>query len=258
MEKGKERVFKKNGLTLYHQNFPKKQLNKHSHKEAHLFIPLQGSVTLEVEGVQYQVKSGQMMFIGGSVEHSFSSVGEMGERLILQIEKIKFKSKVSILPVNQFLLSLVMNLFHYAGESYIKSLVSLITEILTSDLTKEDKEASNDLFKTQQKILTVQNTQIKKVVSLLPLHLESSLAEVASKAGLSPRSLSRLTREYLGLSPNELHTFYRIQKATELIFEGRLSLTEVAFECGYNSLSQFILNFKRWTGSRPSDFKTFQ
>lgn len=258
MEKGKERVFQKNGLTLYHQNFPKKQLKKHSHKDAHLFIPLQGAVTLEVDHINYQVKSGQMMFIGGSVEHSFSSHGEIGERLILQIEKIKFKSKVSILPVNQLLLSLVMSLFSYAGESYIKAMVSLVVEILTSDLTKEDEEAINDLFKTQQKILTVQNAQMKKLVSILPLHLESNIAEVAAKAGLSSRSLSRLTREHLGLTPNELHTFYRIQKATELIFEGKLSLTEVAFECGYNSLSQFILNFKKWTGSRPSDFKTFQ
>jgi AraC-like DNA-binding protein len=257
MEKGKERVFENHGLTLYHQNFPKKQLRKHSHKEAHLFIPLQGSVTLEVDSISYQVKSGQMMFVGGSVEHSFSSEGEMGERLILQIEKIKFKSRVSILPVNQLLLSLVLNLFNYADESYNKTMVSLVTEILTSDLTKEKEEAVNDLFRTQQRILTVQNSQIKKIVSILPLHLESSIAEVASKIGLSPRSLSRLTQEHLGLSPNELHTFYRIQKATELIFEGKLSLTEVAFECGYNSLSQFIQNFKKWTGSRPSDFKTF-
>ncbi|MFP5386938.1 MAG: helix-turn-helix domain-containing protein [Bacteriovoracia bacterium] len=258
MDKGKERVFKSHGLTLYHQNFPKKQLKEHSHQEAHLFIPLQGSITLIVDDVSYQVKSGQMMFIGGSVEHSFSSESEMGERLILQIEKVKFKSKVSILPVNQLLLNTVLNLFNYPEESFSKTMVSLVNEILISDLTKEKEEAVNDLFKTQQKILTAQNALIKKIVSLLPLHLESGIGDIASATGLSHRSLSRLTREHLGLTPNELHTFYRIQKATELIFEGKLSLTEVAFECGYNSLSQFIQNFKKWTGSRPSDFKTFQ
>jgi AraC-like DNA-binding protein len=142
-------------------------------------------------------------------------------------------------------------MFTHANETYVSAMEKLISEVLRSDLVKEGK-SDNRLFDTQQRILSSQNNQLIKVVNLMENNLEIKLSEVASKCGLSPRSLTRLTNEETGLSPNELHTFYRIKKASELIYLGELSLTGVAFECGYNSLSQFIENFKRWTGSKPS------
>jgi AraC-like DNA-binding protein/quercetin dioxygenase-like cupin family protein len=258
MQKGRERVFQGNDLTIYHQNFPKKQLSNHCHKEAHLFIPLQGEVELEVDGVIHNIKTGQMMFIGGSVDHSFSAHREMGERLILQLDRFKLKSRVSILPVNHLLKDLCLNVFSHAQESYSGSLTKLISEVLIATLNNEKKVAQNELFATQQKILSTQNPQLKKLLKILESDLELSMSEVAERSGLSSRTLSRLTNTEIGLSPNELHTYYRIQKASELIFQGNLGLTAIAFECGYSSLSQFIQNFKRWTGSKPSVFKPFQ
>lgn len=81
-----------------------------------------------------------------------------------------------------------------------------------------------------------------------------ALSDVASKAGLSPRTLSRLVKDEMGLYPNELHTYFRIQKATELIIQAEFGLLAIAYECGYSSLSQFIQNFKRWAGSKPSEY----
>ena len=258
MKKGEERVFEKHGLTVYHQNFPKKQLNEHSHEEAHVFIPLEGAVELDVDGITYSVKPGQMMFVGGSVHHTFRAKGESGERLILQIQKFKFKSKVSILPLHVLIKELTMSLFSYKEESFCESLVKLVSEILSDALLNQKAHSKNELFLTQQKILTSQNDQLKKILKVMENDLEMSMPEVAAKCGVSPRTLSRITKDETGLSPNELHTYYRIQKASEMIYEGRLGLTAIAFECGYNSLSQFIQNFKLWTGSKPSEYKPFQ
>lgn len=253
MKKGEERTFNRHGLKAYHQNFPKKQLLAHAHDEAHLMIPMGGSIELDVEGVTYEVKPGQMMFIGGSVEHSFRAKGESGERLILQLEKFKFKSKVSILPVHALIKEISMQLFSYQDERFSQSMVKLVTEILTDILNNQKEHSKNELFLTQQKLLTSQNEQLKKITEVLEGDLEISMPEVAAKCGVSPRTLSRITKDETGLSPNELHTYYRIQKASDLIYEGRLGLTAIAFECGYSSLSQFIQNFKLWTGSKPSD-----
>lgn len=253
MKKGEERVFKKFGLAVYHQNFPKKQLKAHAHDDAHVMIPLEGSIQLDVEGITYEVKPGQMMFIGGSVEHSFMAKGESGERIIFQIDKFKYKSKVSILPLHSLLKEIAINLFSYQDENFCQSLVKLVNEILLSALDNQKNHSTNELFLTQQRLLTSQNEQLKRIAKVLEGNLEISMPEAAAQCGVSPRTLSRITKDETGLSPNELHTFYRIQKASELIYEGRLGLTAIAFECGYNSLSQFIQNFKIWTGSKPSE-----
>jgi AraC-like DNA-binding protein len=253
VKKGTERIFRNHGLTVYHQNFPKKQLQEHSHDEAHLLIPLGGSLELDVDGITYVVKAGQMMFVGGSVEHTFRAKGESGERLILQLDKFKYKSKISILPLHELLKELIMSLFSYKEEHFCESIVKLLTEILSDLLNNQKLHSKNELFITQQKILTSQNEQLKKILTVLEEDLEISMPEVAEKCGVSPRTLGRITKDETGLSPNELHTYYRIQKASELIFEGRLGLTAIAFECGYSSLSQFIQNYKNWTGSKPSE-----
>lgn len=255
MKKGQERVYKTKGFTLYHQNFPKKSLGRHSHNDSHLMIPLQGAVELEIDGMFHQVKAGQMLFVGADVEHDFRATGEMGERLILQIDlKAKgLKTRVSLMPTHQLVKSLALDLFAYADEAFAASMEGLIKDVLSA-LLAQQSSATNELFQTQAKLLKSSNPQFKKILSVLEQNLEAGLGEVACSGGLSPRSLSRLVQAEVSLSPNELMTYFRIQRACQLIYERELNLTAIAYECGYSSLSQFITNFKKWTGAKPSEF----
>lgn len=255
MKKGQERVYRKKGFTLYHQNFPKKSLGRHSHHESHLMIPLEGSVELGIDGVFHQVKAGQMLFVGGDVEHDFRATGEMGERLILQVDlKTKsLKTRVSLMPTHQLVKTLTLDLFTYENEKFAESIEGLIKEVIVS-LLAQQSSATNELFQVQAKLLKSSNPQFRKILTVLEGNLEANMTEVSAESGLSPRSLSRLVQSEVGLSPNELLTYFRIQRACELIYAQDLNLTAIAFECGHSSLSQFITNFKKWTGAKPSEF----
>ena len=261
MKKGMERIYKGEGFTVYHQNFPKKQLKLHSHNEAHLFIPLEGAVELTVDEIAYKVQSGKMIFISGNVEHSFSSDSETGERIIIQFEEHlnkKFKSqkgKVVLVPTHPLIKDLTLNLFPYSQSPFAKGIEQLILEILTENLNLQTTSNDNILFSTQEKILKSGNPQFKKVVQVMESELELSVEDIADKVGTSKRTLTRLIQDEMGVSPKELYTFFRVQKACDLIFQNQLGLTAIAYECGYSSLSQFIENFKRWTGQKPSEFR---
>jgi AraC-like DNA-binding protein len=117
--------------------------------------------------------------------------------------------------------------------------------------------SENKLFMTQQTLLGVLSPDFRKIISILEANLSLSLSEVAEVSGMSPRSLSRLAKSETGLTLHELHTYYRIKKAIGLMHAGEKGLLAIAFDCGYNSLSPFIENFKRWTGAKPSTFKAF-
>lgn len=261
MKKGTEKIYQGEGFTIYHQNFPKKQLKTHSHNEAHLFIPLEGSVELEVKGTVYKVNSGKMMFISGSVPHSFNSTSEAGDRIIVQFEESlnkKFKGqkgKVVLLPTHPLIKDLILSLFPYAQSPFAASMGELVLEILIDNLTLQTDSPDNIMFRIQEKVLTSVHPDMKKLTNLMEKEMGLSIDEMASLAGLSKRTLTRLVQDEIGLSPKELYTFFRIQKACELIYQGQFGLTAIAYECGYNSLSQFIENFKRWTGLKPSEFK---
>ena len=44
-------------------------------------------------------------------------------------------------------------------------------------------------------------------------------------------------------------------RATQMLREEGLSVSEVAFRLGYNDVSNFSRAFRRWTGQSPSDFR---
>ncbi len=256
MIKGTERVFKSKRLTIYHQNLPKRRVPEHAHEEAHLFISLEASLALDVGGGTYTIGAGEMAFVGGAVDHSFAANGEGGERLILKLMGLRHRSRIAVLPLNSLLRDLCLGLFVHSEESYSETLVKLIIEIIEADLGREAK-AQNKLFTTQQMLLGVRSPEFRKIISILESNLSFSLAEVAEHSGLSLRSMGRLAKTETGLTLHELHTYYRIKKAIGLMHAGEGGLLAIAFDCGYNSLSPFIENFKRWTGAKPSTFKAF-
>jgi transcriptional regulator GlxA family with amidase domain len=86
---------------------------------------------------------------------------------------------------------------------------------------------------------------------------EISVEAIALHAQVTTRTLLRLFSEDLGLSPKQVLTKYRVQEACRLLRETHLSVTNVAFESGFGSLSSFVESFRNQVGVLPSDYKAF-
>lgn len=81
-----------------------------------------------------------------------------------------------------------------------------------------------------------------------------SLEEVASSLHVSTRTLKRRLQEE-GRNFRALVDHVLEERATQMLQEEGLSVSEVAFRLGYNDVSNFSRAFRRWTGQSPSDFK---
>jgi AraC-like DNA-binding protein len=77
---------------------------------------------------------------------------------------------------------------------------------------------------------------------------------VSSRYGISSRYLQKVFLDYSGLTPNLFSKIARFQKSLHLVAGGDLSLTTIAYKCGYFDQSHFIKDFKFFTGSAPSRF----
>ncbi len=78
--------------------------------------------------------------------------------------------------------------------------------------------------------------------------------ELAARVGLTPRSLERLTRRRLGLTPKWLVQRRRLHEAAELLRRGGTALTDVAAALGYADQAHFTRDFARVTGATPGAF----
>ncbi len=78
--------------------------------------------------------------------------------------------------------------------------------------------------------------------------------KTAAAVNISPSRLRTLFKQWLGESPRQYHTRYRINQASRLLREQRLLISEVATEVGYDDVRYFSRVFKRILEVSPSQF----
>ena len=74
-------------------------------------------------------------------------------------------------------------------------------------------------------------------------------------AGFSKFHFTRLFKQFSGLSFYKYVNKKRIERAEQLLINPSISVTEVALQSGFSSLSAFIRMFKLMKGCTPTEFR---
>jgi len=97
-------------------------------------------------------------------------------------------------------------------------------------------------------------SSIRKAIAESMRDGDPTLARVAKKMAMGPRTLQRRLKEY-GFDFKKLVEDTRQRFAVSYLKDRKNTLTEVAFLLGYSELSAFNRAFKRWTRSTPLDYQ---
>jgi AraC family transcriptional regulator len=81
-----------------------------------------------------------------------------------------------------------------------------------------------------------------------------NLERAAAEAGLSPFHFLRLFKRALGVTPHQYLLRCRLRAAARLLGEGA-SVTDAAYDAGFNDLSNFVRTFHRAAGASPGQFQ---
>lgn len=84
---------------------------------------------------------------------------------------------------------------------------------------------------------------------------EFDLPKLASLAAMSPRNFSRVFREEAGMSPADFVELTRVEAARVLLEDSEMSIQEVAWRCGFGTLSTIRRAFLRRLALTPSDYR---
>ena len=98
---------------------------------------------------------------------------------------------------------------------------------------------------------------VEKLRTLIARNLhraDFTVEELGEKVGLSRVQLYRKTKSLCGYPPNELLRMARLKKAASLLASTEKTISEVAFEVGFNSPSYFAKCYREYFGENPTDF----
>jgi len=82
-----------------------------------------------------------------------------------------------------------------------------------------------------------------------------SLHDMSRVAYLSAFHFNRVFHQITGLPPSKFLQAMRLDEAKRLLLNTQLSITDISFEVGYNSLSTFTRRFTQRVGLGPREFR---
>lgn len=161
-----------------------------------------------------------------------------------------FYKQMGIYPVDSLLLEMLLFTERFEWEvrkedkyyPFLKALFNILPEISVNHL---------------HTVLPVtRNERLVPILKYMEEHVaeEISLTRISKAFSLSERTLSRIFQAELSISFLQYLKQLRMVKAVELMLQTELTLSEIAYRTGYQSIAAFSNTFYQLTNMRPSQF----
>ena len=111
---------------------------------------------------------------------------------------------------------------------------------------------SHSKQKHSQKLL-----QISSIIDFIEAnyYMRITLNEIAAKGNMSIRTVNRVFKEAIKMSPIDYLVKVRINNARTLLEKQQCTISEAAFQSGFNDSNYFTKQFKKFTAMSPREYK---
>jgi signal transduction histidine kinase/DNA-binding response OmpR family regulator/ligand-binding sensor domain-containing protein len=124
-----------------------------------------------------------------------------------------------------------------------------IRNILSSK-TKTDKSVEKILSPRDNALMT----ELYKLMETELSNSELNINKITDTLKISRTKLYYKIKGLTGINPNTFFKTYKLNRAAELITEGKLNMSEIADMTGFSTLSHFSASFKKQYGVSPSEY----
>ena len=241
---------------------------QHCHNEMEINVFLSGKATYLVNGIRYPVRTGDVFVFQPCMFHCLYHENEDAE---ISLIKIIFDDKE------------LLSIFGNSDNSYKKVKISGISacsksivkacrllceeeegqhdseesRILLAYIAQKIKKSySDDVTENTRKVSDSKYPHMADIIDYADKNFEKDIT-VNDLAKLSHLSINRFTdafKKYTGVTPKKYISMKRIALACTKLVKGEQSVTQIAFEVGYNSTASFNKSFLNIVGVTPTAF----
>lgn len=245
----------------------------HSHQYNEIYFLQSGKCNVYIDNETYCLEDGSVLFIPAFKEHTFIYPFTQDiKRTVLYIstEQLNwyfnkdFKDEINNLFINKHLqlsrksFSNLSNIFEKIQfEKYsLDNMSELLTKTFFFELIIYLIRCQRYTHNINQKT-NLSNITIGEIVNFIENNYsrQLTLPEIAAQFGISESSLTKKIKIFTNMTFKEYLTKTRIEEAKSLLISSEKSITEIAYECGYNNSNFFGDVFKKAVGMSPSSYR---
>lgn len=242
--------------------------NPHYHNHYEIYYLLSGKRKYFIENKVYELSKGDIVLIPKNKLHRTVMAENMQHQRLL----VSFNDKMLFTKHMEDIDKCFSTCYYHPPEALARTISMLFSKI-EREYNKNDKFSEdlikgylNELFvvlvRNHEKFIYYEtdysmNTMIKAIVEYISVNFykDLTLTSIAANFNVSPEHLSRQFKNNTGFNVIEYLTLLRIQQAEVLLQNKSLTITDIAFQCGFNDSNYFSTVFKKTTGISPRKFR---
>jgi AraC-like DNA-binding protein len=250
----------------------------HYHPECEITFISKGKGILFIGDKVLNYKENDLVFIGPNLPHEWRSYFKDSADFHSQSFAIHFKEELfgadfykipEVAPITELIKNsarglkinsrktkknvklMVHSLLSSSRMERITILLSILNEIAISSDTEV---LSSPIFVSS--IEQDNNQRMNQIYKYVMTHFKEkfSIEEIAKEVCLTPTSFCRYFTKRTNKSFMEYVNEIRIGYACKLLYEGACSISQAAFDSGFENLSNFNRQFKKIKGKTPTEF----
>lgn len=248
----------------------------HWHTEIELIMPIENTYTVIMKNTKYHLQPNDILIIPSGELHNLIAPSN-GIRLVYLIDIAPLNLLKSFTFLNPLLTQpilmnketfpkiameqvnlMLMMCYEYYSDNPLKEL-SVYSNLIKLFVNYGTSRMDMDLripVESQDKRRELTD-KMKIVFEYLNQHFtdDITLDQVSDFAGFSKFYFSRLFKQCSGQNFTEYICYKRIKAAEQLLLNSKLSITEIALQSGFSSLSTFNRTFRKNKSCTPSEFR---
>ena len=245
----------------------------HIHNAVELLYVKEGGYSIILDNDEYEIGEGDLiLFCSNSIHHMYAQSYPVNQYYVIKIPPTFFlefsKREIGSEYIMRFALNSKDKKIIWRKIELEKSELLPILNMLIREY-EEQRYASEIAIrlKAMELLLAIlresnphtdlPSNQTVELIYDIMIYVRSNYSreldekELAKNIGMSYSYFSRSFKRVAGMTFRQYLNLTRINKAEQMLYKGKGSITDIAANCGFNSTSYFIKTYKSFTGKTP-------
>lgn len=265
-------------IEFYHvdHQHPRYSMPFHWHMELEIIRILKGQMKMHLDDDEFIAFEGEIIFINEGVIHGGHPEDCIYECIVFNPHPLLMHTETCRQYIRQIFESQIMIHNHFLeSDNSIQEAANSLFRAMQENAPGSELMIIGSLYQLfgvifQYKLYgkpdLAPSRSLRKMVMLKPVleyvdacyASQITLEDLSKTAGMSPKYFCRYFHSVTHRTPMDYLNYYRIERACYEFSTTDLSVTEVAYRCGFNDTSYFIKSFKRYKGITPKQYSKQQ